>query len=483
MKICCISVLLVLCSQTAYGTVISLNICQVGMPGCVRPPGDKSAVVSAGDWYKIEGASGVIKPGDSSFSAIEIGLYGKDASLKLGASPFKQEFASGNSGNWFDGPEEQNGGTAYLHAVPGRQGLILKDSDQNGRFNMSGFGRQDFANLVAFKGKDGNALAKDSEYVFSLQSPAPLPKDFSFWVHPLKESKSFFMPLQVAKTQVEAKGGPGKIKIGDVSNDYIPFEFSDLAIDTWTTFKDDFPISGYGEHSAHLADFGWFTGYEAKLQNVGDKPVTLRLLMTTGGTGASGTPSPDPSRRSDNGACPGEVLGPICKEIENNTVWYSQTKEINPDETVSFLLDFERAVSENLSPCMDGTAYPGLCSGNISDNLYPHTAGGWDPQKGIPKAGDFGGGEIRINAFDRLQVTSIGWQIKGAGEAKLRLYSVPEPSTLLLVSLPLGGLLLVRQSRQYARRRTQCCPHDSCVYHPGLQLTQPASTEYVRRAT
>jgi hypothetical protein len=71
---------------------------------------------------------------------------------------------------------------------------------------------------------------------------------------------------------------------------------------------------------------------------------------------------------------------------------------------------------------------------NIVDNKNPHTQG---------TTGQW----TAINNYDRTEVSAVGFQVLGSGEATILIgpSTIPEPATLLLFGL--GSLVLYRMHR------------------------------------
>ena len=100
-------------------------------------------------------------------------------------------------------------------------------------------------------------------------------------------------------------------------------------------------------------------------------------------------------------------------EPANDTFWRSEQIELAPLETRILVLNFD-------------DAFPW----NISDNPLPHTQG-------------VDGTNTAINAWDRTEVSSVGFQVVDitglSPQIPLVVQAIPEPSPLflLLVALPL----------------------------------------------
>jgi hypothetical protein len=168
--------------------------------------------------------------------------------------------------------------------------------------------------------------------------------------------------------------------------DAVDFAFTGLGT-SGTGVKDDYPVDPvYGQvlPSHGNGDFSGFSGYAMRLENLDAGAVWVQLCMNTGFTGPSGTPSND---------------------VTNNTFWTCSPgwRELGPGEDLLIILDFDGAV-----------AY------QISDNKVPHSGGGlaWPD-----------GGVYVINAFDRKELSAIGFEVADFSatnpDAVLRLTPVP----------------------------------------------------------
>lgn len=155
----------------------------------------------------------------------------------------------------------------------------------------------------------------------------------------------------------------------DVRGDAVRFAFSGLT-GAGTGVKDDYPVSDYGQilPSHGNGDFSNFGGYCLWVKNNGTGSVSMSLFINTGFTGPSGNP-PD--------------------NWHNDTFWQSPWVDILPSQTVVLRLDFDNAIAWN-----------------ISDNPSPHTQG-------------TDGDATVINAYDRTEVSAIGFQVTGNGQGTI----------------------------------------------------------------
>ena len=181
--------------------------------------------------------------------------------------------------------------------------------------------------------------------------------------------------------------GPGNVSRTDVDGEAVQFTFTCLS-NSGTGLKDDYPVQDYGQTlpSHGSGDFSIFDGYALWFRNAGQTNVTVSLFVNTGFTGPSGVPSSD---------------------WTNDTFWQSNWQAISPGESLVLRLDFDHARPFN-----------------ISDNKDPHTHG-------------TDGQWAAINTYDRTEISAIGFEILGNGQATILVgpSTIPEPSTLLLFSL------------------------------------------------
>jgi len=191
--------------------------------------------------------------------------------------------------------------------------------------------------------------------------------------------------------------GPGNVSRTDVDGQAVQFSFTSLS-NSGTGLKDDYPVQNYGQTlpSHGSGDFSIFDGYSVWFSNVGQTAVTVSLFVNTGFTGPSGIPSSDRT---------------------NDTFWQSSWQDISPGQSLMLRLDFDNA-------------HPF----NISDNKDPHTHG-------------TDGQWTAINAYDRTEISAIGFEVLGSGQATIQVApaTIPEPGTLLFFGL--GAVMLCRKRR------------------------------------
>ena len=192
--------------------------------------------------------------------------------------------------------------------------------------------------------------------------------------------------------------GPASMVRTDAPGAAVDFTFNGLTT-SGTALRDNYPVATvYGQviPSHGNGDFSIFTGYALTVQNLDSEPVNVSLFMNTGFTGPSGNPSNTPA---------------------NDTFWQSAWTSILPGQTISLLLSFDNAIPYN-----------------IGDNPLPHTQG-------------TDGAATAINAYDRTEVSSIGFQIYASANsaATIRVSPIPEPSTIGLLGL--GLLMMWRRKR------------------------------------
>jgi hypothetical protein len=192
--------------------------------------------------------------------------------------------------------------------------------------------------------------------------------------------------------------GPGSFSRTDLAGPGVQFDFTGLSLLGATGVGDNYPVRDIGQviPSHGNGDFSIFDAYELAFTNLGSGDVTVSLIMNTGFTGPSGTPPND---------------------WTNDTFWQSFWATIPGGQTATLKLDFDYTVPYN-----------------IADNKHPHTTG----TDGVATA---------INAYDRTEVSNIGFQILGSGDAEILVQPIPEPipepMTFVLLASGLFGLCVV----------------------------------------
>ncbi len=189
--------------------------------------------------------------------------------------------------------------------------------------------------------------------------------------------------------------GPASVVRTDAPGSAVDFAFNGLTTSSTAT-RDNYPVATvYGQTipSHGNGDFSIFSGYALTVQNLDDQAVNVSIFINTGFTGPSGNPS-------NNSA--------------NDTFWQSDWTAIAPGDSLELQLSFNSAIPWN-----------------IADNPSPHTQGA----NGVATA---------INAYDRTEVSSIGFQIYASDNsaATIRVSPIPEPATIGLLAL---GVLMIRR--------------------------------------
>ena len=191
--------------------------------------------------------------------------------------------------------------------------------------------------------------------------------------------------------------GPGNVSRMDADGEAVEFSFTSLS-SSGTGLKDNYPVQDYGQTlpSHGSGDFSLFDGYSVWFSNIGQTNVTISLFVNTGFTGPSGVPSSD---------------------WTNDTFWQSSWQNVSPGESLVLRLDFDHARPFN-----------------ISDNKDPHTHG-------------TDGQWAAINAYDRIEISAIGFEVLGNGQATILVgpSTIPEPGTFLLFGL--GVMMVYRKCR------------------------------------
>ncbi|MBN1615476.1 MAG: hypothetical protein JW950_13515 [Deltaproteobacteria bacterium] len=200
------------------------------------------------------------------------------------------------------------------------------------------------------------------------------------------------------------KYGPGILTSrADIPGPGVRFVFSGLT-GSGTAVTDDYSIdSRIGGGGSHKGDMTGYSGYTMYFYNESPYALGISLVMNTGYTGGSGQPPND---------------------WTNDTFWQSDWLTMEPYHSYSLMLDFSDAIAYN------GT-----------DNESPH--GLYSPE----------GDRFAINAYDRTEVSNIGFQIAywGEGSAGGTIIAgsspVPLPPTLFFFGAGLLGLArLVRKA-------------------------------------
>jgi hypothetical protein len=174
---------------------------------------------------------------------------------------------------------------------------------------------------------------------------------------------------ELLSSDFDYRYGPGNFSRVDIAGPGIRFDFIGLSSSA-TGVSDNYPIKNIGQiiPSHGNGDFSNVNSYKLMFTNLGDNAVEVSLIMNTGFTGPSGNPSND---------------------LTNDTFWRSDWVKVSPHQIAIPKLDFDAAI-----PC------------NIKDNEEPHTPG----TNGIPST---------INTYDRTEVSNIGFQIIGGGNARI----------------------------------------------------------------
>ena len=223
--------------------------------------------------------------------------------------------------------------------------------------------------------------------IFLVSSVAVAQADIDFTV-----TEDILLSAELAS----ASWGPGTAVRSDVPGEAVQFDLTGLT-GSGTGLKDDYPVQGYGQTlpSHGNGDFSFFHGYSLWVMNVGQTDVTVSLFINTGFTGPSGVPSSD---------------------WTNDTFWQSNWQGLAPGESVVMRLDFDYARPFN-----------------IADNKDPHTHGA-------------NGQWTAINAYDRTEVSAVGFEVLGDGDGTIQVgpSTIPEPASLLLFGA--GILILARRS-------------------------------------
>jgi hypothetical protein len=197
--------------------------------------------------------------------------------------------------------------------------------------------------------------------------------------------------------------GPASLVRTDVPGPAVELAFTGLT-GSGTGVKDDYPVSDIGQAlpSHGNGDFSIFDAYALSLRNTGTSGSTwVSPFLNTGFTGPSGIPSGD---------------------LTNDTFWQGPWQEIAAGAEATLWLNFDSATPQG-----------------ITDNKLPHTHGGESWPDGVDTA---------INAFDRTEVSAIGFQVADLGgsdpsvtlEVRPFRSVVPEPCVLTLMAAALLAL-------------------------------------------
>lgn len=311
-------------------------------------------VVSIGSWYELSDSAGwTFRPG-SDIDHVELALYDSAMTLAAGTTPFEQH-QTRTSELWPDGPENELEELGY-EVSPN----VLGDNNQHL------YGKHHYKSIRLY----GGHLSPDSVYQVSFADSAPS----HIWLHPVR-SRYFTMSTDILQssesTLTNPVYGPASVSRTILNADSTRFEYTGLSPDIATGLKDDYPVGDYDQRpgSHGNGDFGWFPGYSLSFHNEGPGSVVVALFVTTGFTGPSGAPS---------------------NTLANDTFWKSDEVFISTGDTATVKLDFDNVQGYSLS-----------------DNPFPHTAGGQSVPDGTTGAA--------INVFDRLQMSAIGWEVRSGG--------------------------------------------------------------------
>lgn len=311
--------------------------------------------VAIGGWYPFDGGGGFLVS-EEPIVHLEIALYDSTVAIDAGSTPFREARAR-FSNLWPDGPENGSGDLG-CEIAPN----ILGDC------NSSPFGKPGYRSLRLW----GGSMEAGRTYRIAV----PGAEERRFWVRPLRPD-TFTMSTGVLSssepTLIAPAYGPAEVTRTVPGDGTVRFAYTGLSPTQGTGLKDDYPVREYGQRpgSHGNGDFGWFPGFALALRNLGPDPVFVALFVNTGFTGPSGTP-------------PNTWM--------NDTFWKSTEFSIQAGDSVVGWLDFDDVEGWSLS-----------------DNPYPHTAGGRSVPDGTTGAA--------VNVLDRLQVSAIGWEVRsGSGD-------------------------------------------------------------------
>jgi hypothetical protein len=327
-------------------------------------------VVSIGSWYELSDSDGWTFRPDTDVYHLELALYDSATALAAGTTPFEQH-RTRTSALWPDGPENELGELGY-EVSPN----VLGDHNQHL------YGKPHYRSIRLYAGH----LSPDNVYQVSFPDSTPS----RIWLHPLR-SNYFTMSANILQssesTLTSPVYGPASVSRTIIDADSTRFAYSGLSPDSATGLKDDYPVGSYGQRpgSHGNGDFGWFPGYSQWVLNEGPGSVVVALFVTTGFTGPSGAPS---------------------NTLANDTFWKSDEIFLSMGDTATVKWHFD-----------DVQGY------SLSDNPFPHTAGGQSAPDGTAGAA--------VNVFDRLQVSAIGWEVRSGGDrADASLILTPRAATV-----------------------------------------------------
>ena len=216
------------------------------------------------------------------------------------------------------------------------------------------------------------AFAEISAYM--AMEPPPVPEDFT-----IPESK-------LLTSEFASTSWGGTVTRIDAVGNAVLFLFSGLTGDS-TGIKDDYPVDTiYGQiiPSHGNGDFSNFDGYVLSIRNLDAASVGCSIFINTGFTGPSGNPP---------------------NTWQNDTFWQSPWTDIPPGEVRTLRLDFDNAIPWN-----------------INDNPAPHTQG----TDGVATA---------INAYDRTEVSAIGFQIYANANPEAAILVAPAAQPICTAEL------------------------------------------------
>jgi hypothetical protein len=209
----------------------------------------------------------------------------------------------------------------------------------------------------------------------TVMEPPPVPSDFT-----IPESK-------LLSSEFASTSWGGTVTRIDAAGDAVLFLFSGLTGDS-TGVKDDYPLDTiYGQiiPSHGNGDFSNFDGYVLWIRNLDAASVACSIFINTGFTGPSGNPP---------------------NTWQNDTFWQSPWTDIPPGEARTLRLDFDNTIPWN-----------------INDNPAPHTHG-------------TDGVATTINAYDRTELSAIGFQVYGNANPEAAILVAPAAQPICTAELP-----------------------------------------------